>query len=259
MRSRTRSSRIALLVIASTFLTPGARGDEHYYMILFGSQSEPKRLRDTHTWATFIRAIGEGPDPSRYAIEYHTISWLPRALPLRTWALCPEPGVNLDLYQTLDAVSARGERVTAWGPFLLDAIRDRPVRSWRPAWGPRVGSIASGASIYQRSLQVKQRLESGEVRYRAIDAQWTPSVSDCIHAVADVDPGFGRGHYPLIRVGEPATRFMARQVMLRSVVDQSQYDNSWLLVRLGLDRYPIRIVPPWRIPRRACVLCCCPE
>ena len=84
-------------------------------------------------------------------------------------------------------------------------------------------------------------------------------VSDCIHAVAAVDPDFGRRHYPLIRIGKPASRFLARQLMIRSPFDQAAYDNSWLIPRLGLDRYPIDVVPPQRIPGRNCFLCRCPE
>jgi len=50
------------LVLASAGRT--ARGGEFYYVMIFGSQSSPKLLRYTHTWATFVRAVGEGPDPS---------------------------------------------------------------------------------------------------------------------------------------------------------------------------------------------------
>jgi hypothetical protein len=42
-------------------------------------------------------------------------------------------------------------------------------------------------------------------------------------------------------------------------IEQELYENSWLILRLGLDRYPIEIIPPQRIPRRNCVLCRSPE
>ena len=45
--------------------------------MIFGSQSKPKLLRYTHTWATFVRAVGEGPDLNTYSLELSTISWLP--------------------------------------------------------------------------------------------------------------------------------------------------------------------------------------
>lgn len=234
------SRRIGLYVIASLGILVGpaagtGRGGEFYYVLIFGSQSSPKILRYTHTWATLVRAVGEGPDPRNYEIYAHTISWLPETLELRVWRPWPEPGVNLDLYQTLDVVYSNRERVTMWGPLLIEK------------------------KIYDRSLWVLQIIASGAPQYRAISFPGNLLISDCIHAVAAVDPDFGREHYPLIRIGKPASRFIARQIVTRSPFDQAAYDNSWLIPRLGLDRYPIEIVPPQRIPRRSCFLCRCPE
>ncbi|HEY2156793.1 MAG TPA: hypothetical protein VGH33_14275, partial [Isosphaeraceae bacterium] len=191
-------------------------------------------LRYTHTWATFIRVVGEGDDPRGYQVFQHTISWLPSSLVVRTWSPVPEEGVNLDLYATLDAVSRNGESVTMWGPFVVLP------------------------ELYERAGRVVSVLESGEARYRAISGM-DLLTADCIHAVAAVDPVFGRGHYPLIRIGKPASRYIARQAMTRSAFDQYQYDNAWLIPRLGLDRYPIEVVPPRVIPKRGCVLCMRPE
>jgi hypothetical protein len=42
-------------------------------------------------------------------------------------------------------------------------------------------------------------------------------------------------------------------------IDQTRYDSSWLIPRLALDRYPIEIVPPRRIPAERCFFCRCPE
>ena len=92
-----------------------ARAGEFYYVMIFGSQSSPKFLRYTHTWATFVRAVGEGPDPRDYSLQVHTISWLPVAGDPRL-AAWPEPGVNLDLDQTLDVVHSLRESVTMWAP-----------------------------------------------------------------------------------------------------------------------------------------------
>ena len=50
--------------------------------------------------------------------------------------------------------------------------------------------------MYERSLRVKAILDSGEAQYRAISTPRNLLISDCIHAVAAVDPVFGRGHYP---------------------------------------------------------------
>ena len=203
--------------------------------MVFGSQSRPKQLRYTHTWATFIKATGEGSDPNAYALESNTISWLPATLEVKVFRPWPEPGVNLDLYQTLQAMHANGESITMWGPFIV------------------------GPEVYQRSLWVQSIIASGAPRYRAISGPGNLLVSDCIHAVAAVDPDFGRGHYPLIRIGKPASRFIARQIMTRTPakgIEQERYDNSWLIPRLGLDRYPIEVISPRRIPRRIAYSAC---
>jgi hypothetical protein len=202
--------------------------------MVFGSQTSPKQLRYTHTWATFVKAVGQGPDLCTYTLQINTISWLPRTLEVHVWRPWPEPGVNLDLYQTLAAMYANRESVTMWGPFVV------------------------GKEIFDRSVFVSQVLNSGQAQYRAISGSYLLT-GDCIHAVAAVDPVFGRGHYPLVRIGKPASRFLARQVMTRSPFDQWAYDNSWLIPRLGLDRYPIEVIPPQRIPKQNCALCQCPD
>jgi hypothetical protein len=236
------SRRIRAGVVAGIVLfvpTATAEAAERYYVAVFGSQSQPKLLRYTHTWATFVRASGEGEDPSNWVVYQHTISWLPLTLDVRVWNPFPEAGINLDLYQTLGAVAAHNERVTLWGPFVITP------------------------EIYERSLRIYQIVQSGAVQYRAISTASNLLISDCIHAVAAVDPVFGRGHYPLIRIGKPASRFIAREIVVRSVenrgIDQAAFDNSWLIPRLGLDRYPITVVSPQQIPERRCLLCRLPE
>ena len=234
--TKRNSTWAAVLVGAlSAFSSGPARGAERYYTMIFGSQSSPKLLRYTHTWATFIRVVGEGDDPNGYQVYQHTISWLPASLEVRTLALLPETGVNLDLYATLDAVYGNDESVTMWGPFEMLP------------------------EVYERSLRVKAILDSGAAQYRAISTPRNLLISDCIHAVAAIDPVFGRGHYPLIRIGKPASRYIARQGMTRSVFDQYQTEASWLIPRLGLDHYPIEVIPTQRIPRRNCFLCRCPD
>ncbi|QEH34649.1 hypothetical protein OJF2_31900 [Aquisphaera giovannonii] len=229
--ARTKMATLWLVGLGLATIVHNARGEDFYYAIVFGSQSRPKLLQYTHTWATFIRAVGDGADANNYTVYQHTISWLPDTLDVRTWSLLPERGVNLDLYQTLEAVGRDRERVTMWGPFRIQQ------------------------AVYERSLRVKEILDSGHAEYRAISTPRNLLVSDCIHAVAAVDPVFGRNHYPLIRVGNPASRYIARQVMTRSAFDQWQSDNSWLIPRLGLDRYPIQVIPPQQIPKRSCFLC----
>ena len=155
----------------------------------------------------------------------HTISWLPQTLEVRVWSPLPEPGVNLDLYQTLDAVSCPRRARHAVGP-----VRDH-----------------AGSSTSDRSRSTTSS-RAAVVQYRAISTASNLLISDCIHAVAAVDPVFGRGHYPLIRIGDPASRFLAREIVVRSVenrgIDQAAYDNSWLIPRPGSDRHAIGVVLP---------------
>jgi hypothetical protein len=232
-RALVRSVALAVLLV----LVAGESGvaGENYYVMIFGSQSKPRQLRYTHTWATFIKAVGDGPDVNAYALELNTISWLPQTLEVKVWRPYPEPGVNLDLYQTIQAVSASNESITMWGPFVTREV------------------------IYDRSLRVAEIARSGQAQYRAIDSSRDLLISDCIHAVAAVDPDFGRSHYPLIRIGKPASRYIAREIMRRGPHDQTLYDNSWLIPRLGLNAYPIEVIPPQVIPRRRCGLCIAPD
>ena len=229
-----RSATVVAFLLAA-FSAASARADEHYFVLIFGSQSTPKVLRRSHTWATFVKAVGDGPDLSTYALEVNTISWLPASLNVKVWSPFPEKGVNFNLEQTLQYVYSKRESVTMWGPFVI------------------------AKHIYERSLEVRQIAESGRAQYRAISNARDILISDCIHAVAAVDPIFGRNHYPLIRIGKPASRYIARQIMTRSLFDQYQYDNSWLVARLGLCRYPIQVVAPRVIPKRGCALCIVPD
>jgi hypothetical protein len=217
---------VAFTLVVLGFSSVSLRASEFYYVLIFGSQPHPKQLRYSHTWATFVRAVGEGPDANNYAIEAHTISWMPASLDVKVFSPTPEPGVNLTLNQTLQMTQSHSENVTLWGPFQI------------------------GPQIYQRSLEVRRIIESGVVEYRAISTARNLLISDCIHAVAAVDPIFGRRHYPLIRIGNSASRYIARQASQRTVIDQSQGDNEWLIDRLGLNRQAIRVIPPSAMPRR---------
>jgi hypothetical protein len=215
-----RSAALGLAALISCAAT--AKGNDVYYVLIWGSQSHPKLLKYTHTWATFVHAVGEGPNADNYQLEWHTISWLPATLDVRVFALRPEKGVNLDEHQTLQFVLGKGERVKLWGPLMVTPL------------------------IWQRSLEVRDIIASGRAEYRAISTTYDLLVADCIHAVAAVDPDFGREHYPLIRIGFSASRYLAREVVTRGPskgINQADYDNSWLIPRLGLAGYPFEVIP----------------
>ena len=215
---RRMLSAVSLCAIALLGNAGSAKGADFFYMLVFGSESDPKRLRLTHTYATFVRATGEGPDVANYQLTVHTISWLPRALDVRVRRVHAEPGINLDLHPTMQFVLKSHEHVTMWGPYLISR------------------------EIYNKSLVVLNKLNSGTELYRAVDGPLNNDVSDCIHAVGDVDPRFGRRRYVLDKVGKPASAFISQQIVRRTRYDQSVLDNSWLIPGLGLTAYPIEYV-----------------
>lgn len=220
---------LILILLLSGATVTSAHAGEAYYVLVFGAQNSPLRIKDKHTWATFVRTIGEGPDPAGYQVVAHTISLVPASGRVRVFALDPEASSNLDLAGSLNYARERGDTVHVWGPIMI-----------RP-------------DVYRKSLDVYNLMNSGAVEYRAIDTLRDSLISDCIHAVTAVDPDFGRGHYPLIRTGNSASRYIARQIVRRTDPDLHIPDQTWIPATLGLLNrpdlvmiYPSRLVDrPW--------------
>ena len=204
--------RLFVLALAAGLAHPAAAGDRHY-VIPFGSQSVPKLPQFTHTWLTTVRVPG---DPAA-ALEVRTTSWLPAKLVIRDAKLRPEPGVNLTLADTLAFAAKTNQRVSVWGPYeVLPGTYANAVRQW-------------------------DKVESGFYQYLAVDGlRRDPAVADCIHAVTDADPEFGRRHYPLRRFGESATRYVAGQFYSRRLVIDDDRDHGWLLAKLGVPADVVR-------------------
>src|SRR5207249_3817851 len=89
---------------------------------MFGSQRVPANPNYTHSFAAFVRVTwADGStSPVSCRLEAFIISWLPQTLKVRTLALCPEPGVNLGLHETLNYVLGSDERVSLWGPYQIE-------------------------------------------------------------------------------------------------------------------------------------------
>jgi hypothetical protein len=155
-----------LLVAA---LLPG-RADawESYYVVVFAFQDELNLPRYAHSFATFLKATGDGPSTDRCAIEAHTISWYPASLEVRVARLQTERGVNLSLTDTLRLAGTLGARVSHWGPFQIRR------------------------ELYDRAVAQVARLQSGCVQYKVLDADVRPSwATNCIHAISDLDTAGG--------------------------------------------------------------------
>lgn len=218
----TRSLLLAglLLFALPTCLCAG----EEFYVLIFGAQQVPNRPNYAHSFATFVRVSWEGdcPRPVNAAIEHHTISWLPSNLVVRCCSALPERGTNFDLPTTFRFCHEQQERVSMWGPYRCDR------------------------ELYCKALEQKRHLESGVVRYKAVDtgrnSKW---ITNCIHTLANVLDG------PRVRVFPPGWGEVASFAILRKYEARlldSQSIHTWVSSAIGLDQYPI-IYREWERPR----------
>jgi hypothetical protein len=193
--------------------TPPAPADEVYFLMVFGAQRVPAQAKYSHSFATFVRATGTGPYLDAYTLEAYTISWLPQTLDIRLRAVLPECGMNLDLHSTLRWTCATGQRVSMWGPYRVQ--RD----------------------LYERALGQIALLESGRVRFKAIDSGFpTDRASNCIHAVGSVTEGY-RLRVISPSFGETASYYLTRR--LEPWIIDCCREYPCVRTRLGLDGYPI--------------------
>ncbi len=212
MPARWLAALFALAVAAA----PGHAG-ERYFVVLFGSQSPPRLTFVAHTFATAVKVTDDLAAPGGVSVDAKTISWLPATLVIRGLHLRPEPGVNLSLADSLKYAADTGQRMTAWGPYEI------PPDS------------------YGRLVRQYDRVAGGFYQYQAVDSlNPDPRVANCIHAVTDTDPRFGRGRYPLLRVGDSATHHIVRQFFQRDRIIDPAADHGWLLGRLGVPGDVVR-------------------
>ena len=192
--------------------------NERYYLLMFGAEAHPKRAKTTHTWATLVTAtdVPGCPEP---VLDVQTISWLPETLDIRPDSAVVEPGKNFDLDTTITESLRTDQAVALWGPYEV----------WH--------------GFAHRFKVQKAFLDSGRVGYQCIDSRGeaarTGTGHNCIHAVTDMDPLFGRGRYALIFYGQSATKNFVGRIMRAPEVIDPPATHDWLLPKLGLDRYPI--------------------
>jgi hypothetical protein len=211
--------RFARIFVRFSLLTPvvfvlanaPARAQEphaSYYMTIFSAQADSRDPRRTHSFATFVKAIGTGDLAKDSPIEVHTISWMPQSLDIVILRRRPEQGINLDLESSLRWAASRNSRVSMWGPYQI------------------------GKELYDRAVAQETRLNSGLVLYKAIDRRFRPgTASNCIHAVADLDIDGGLLHSGQGR-GDAASRQVA-QHLTRWIINPEQ-THTWVASRLGL-------------------------
>lgn len=192
---------------------------EHFYVMIFSGQRLVKTARYTHCWATVVHETRRGTDPTE--LQIHTISWMPATLQIRPASLHPERGANLGLIETVENVAlAHRERVSVWGPYEC-----------RPRF-------------YVRFLVQKAFLESGQIGYQCIDdigeTARKGNGCDCIHAITDMDPEYGRARYPLSSFGESAGReIVIKRLLQHNSLIHAETTHDWVLAAVGLEQYPM--------------------
>jgi hypothetical protein len=202
------SMSIAVLLIVAGASSRAQEPNESYYMTIFSAQADSRDPRRTHSFATFVKAIGAGDSAKDSSIEIHTISWMPQSLDIVILRRRPEPGTNLDLESSLRWAESRSCRVSMWGPYQIDK------------------------ELYDRAVKQEARLNSGLVLYKAIDRRFRPGMaSNCIHAVSDLDIDNGLLHSGQGR-GDAASQQVA-QHLKRWVIEPEQ-THTWVAGRLGL-------------------------
>jgi hypothetical protein len=186
------------------------RADEFYFVLVFGAQRVPNRPKYSHSFATFVHAVGQGPDIDTYALEAHTISWLPETMDIHVCRPLPERGRNFDLDTTLQGVRRMCDRVSMWGPYQIRR------------------------ELYDSALEQIARLESGAVQYKAVDVlHRTWRTSNCIHALSDVLNDQGRLWVLSPGFGENASAHIVSRYA-PWLIDPDQV-HDWVALRLGVD------------------------
>lgn len=202
---------VALLCGASA--CPAGQPGESYYLLVFGAQRVPNEAKYAHSFGTFVKVIDPGPGATMH-MESHTISWLPVTMDVRVRALLPEEGYNFELHPTIRHVLDTGDRVSLWGPYRIEK------------------------ELYCKALDQIARLQSGKVKYKAVDSGYpTACVSNCIHALSGVTGFLFRPRIASPGWGEVASDIVKDR--FEPYILDGQQIYPWVAEALGLRQYPL--------------------
>ena len=188
-----------------------------HYFILFAGQGDILRPATAHVWATWVKAttLADG----TIQLDETTISFLPKTLRVRWWAIRPEPGFNLGLHDTFQFMTpnrAIRTRISMWGPFEISAQR------------------------YAQGVQHKASLDTGNVQFRSIDYfDQHDDIEHCLHAITSAYPELDKLTKRVRWYGDRGTAPIAAKLQQAGVVANCKIKHLWLIPALGLDRYPI--------------------
>jgi hypothetical protein len=188
---------------------PAPAAESAYFVIVFGAQRPVIKVpRYSHSFATFVHLT-----PER-RLEAFTISWMPRSGEVRLLRFEPEDGRNWTLQETLRFCDANAMEVASWGPYQIHP------------------------DLWHRALWQWQRLERGEVVYKAYDCGSPDgTVSNCVHALEQLTRPPGQVQPQVIVApanwGESGSYWVA--LTLRPWYLEPCRTHDWLLPYLGLN------------------------
>ena len=219
-----RYNHTILSVALMVTLADVSHAKDRYYMLVFGSQTEPFSIRFTHTFAMFVKASGDGDNPRTYQLQTQTISWMPQTLSIRVLASSPEPGVNLSIADSLQWAQSVGAVTTVWGPF---EIRQE---------------------LYERAAKQAARLNAGEALYLCNDRRHRGTeATNCIHAVSDVETSEG-----LLMTGRQCGNAGSGAVIQHFAghIVSNESTDRWLCEKLKIAEPEVRFALPDDQPQK---------
>lgn len=199
-------------VVAVAWAALPAAAAERYFAAVFAVQRRDMNLaKDAHSFAVFVRATETH---GMTVLEPCTISWLPETGKVKVYRMRPERGKNFGLDESLRLAAEQGGHVSMWGFYEIEG------------------------ELYARAVAQAERLEGGEVLYKAMDTGFAPGrVSNCMHALSDLvrqpprrrmsSPGWGR------HASHTIALWLSQHMM------DSGQTHDWLTGPLGLDGYRI--------------------
>lgn len=199
-----------------------ALAQERYFVMVFGAQRSIATPQYTHSWAIFVRTCG--PDLADAPLETLTISWLSARKVVDIKRLSPEPGANLDNDTTMTWCCANRMHTSMWGPYEITAC------------------------LWERAKRRVERLESGNVEYRALDSgRPYDGHCNCIHAIAhpELTGKIREAFVTALAWGENASRLIALALRDQMIEPDKTYPvladrilGDWPVERHGMGRYP---------------------
>jgi hypothetical protein len=187
------------------FVPPALDAEPKYYVTYYSYQSDPLRIRYTHTFAHFVKK-------TPLTTQEQTISWMPASLRIAVLRRRAEQGVNLNLQDTLQLAQSIGARVTAYGPFEITR------------------------ELYDRAANQIKRLQSGQVQYKCNDRRFRGEATNCIHAVSDLGGYLDTG----TQSGNAATDVVVRHLEAFVIRRPTRVDPTGLSLASLVSPRPIQ-------------------